>query len=118
LSGRKIRGAFSSACVDPRNVGYICKSSIETWQVETLNSKPASVSTSVWEVSAAIPGQRSVSWRGVGKWKIRHCSVSYQCRPLIIEKQVSLTQLLVVSSLEEEANFAGESVCIKYRCIN
>jgi len=31
LSGRKICGVLSSVCVDPLNVGYIFKSSVDTW---------------------------------------------------------------------------------------
>ena len=56
LSGRKICGVLSSVCIDPRSVGYICKSSVDTWQADTLNSSPAFTSTLCGEDSLRSPG--------------------------------------------------------------
>jgi len=36
LSGRKICDVLSSVCIDPRSVGYICKSSVHTGQADAL----------------------------------------------------------------------------------
>jgi len=48
LSDRKVCGVLSSVCIDPRSVGYICKSSVDTSQADALNSSPAFTSTCVW----------------------------------------------------------------------
>jgi hypothetical protein len=67
LSGRKICGVSSSVCIDPRSVGHMCKSSVDTWQADALNSNPAFTSTCVRGGLASFPGQRNDSCRGVGK---------------------------------------------------
>ena len=67
LSGRKISGVLRPVCIDPRSVGYICKSSVDTWQADALNSSPAFMSTCVRGGLASFPGQRNVSSRGAGK---------------------------------------------------
>ena len=48
LSGVKICGVSRSVCIVPRSVGYIRKSSVETWQADALISSPASTSACVW----------------------------------------------------------------------
>ena len=67
LSGMKICGVSRSACIVPRSVGYIRKSSVDTWQADALISSPAFTSTCVRGGLASFPGQRTVSCRGVGK---------------------------------------------------
>ena len=66
LSGRKLCGVSSSACIDPRSVGYIYNSSVDTWQADAFNSSPAFTSTCVRGGLASFPGQRNVSC-GIGK---------------------------------------------------
>ena len=61
LSGRKICRVLSSVCIDPRSVGYICKSFVDTWQADALISSPAFTSICVWGGVASFPGQRTVS---------------------------------------------------------
>ena len=56
LSGRKVGGVLSSVCIDPRSVGYICKSSVDTWQAGALNSSPPFTSTCVRGGLASFPG--------------------------------------------------------------
>jgi len=67
LSGVKVCGVSRSVCIVPRSVGYIRKSSVDTWQADGLISSPASTSTCVRGGLASFPGQRTVSCRGVGK---------------------------------------------------
>jgi hypothetical protein len=67
LSGMKIYGVLSSVCMDPRRVGYICRSSVDIWQAVALNSSPVFMRTCVHGGLASFPGQRIVSCRGVGK---------------------------------------------------
>ena len=61
-----MRGVSSSVSVDPCSVGYIRKSSVDTWQADAMNSSPAFTSTCVREGPASFPGQRNVNC-GVGK---------------------------------------------------
>jgi hypothetical protein len=76
LYGRKIIGVWSSVCIDPRSVGYISKSSVDTWQAVALNSIPAFTSTCVQGELASLSGQRNVSYRGVNKCY----TYTYSCR--------------------------------------
>jgi len=76
LSGRKFRSVLSSVCRDPRSVGYICKSSVDTWQADALNTSPAFTSTCVRGGLASFPGQRSqLSWR----WEMKYPDVPVLC---------------------------------------
>jgi len=61
LSGRKICGVLSSFRIDPRSVGYVCQSSVDTWQADALYSCPACTSSCVRGGRASFPGQRNVS---------------------------------------------------------
>ena len=45
LSGVKLCGVSRSVCIVPRSVGYIRKSSVDTWQADALISSPAFTST-------------------------------------------------------------------------
>ena len=56
LSGVKICGVSRSVCIVPRSVGYINKSSVDTWQADALISSPASTSTCVREDWLRSPG--------------------------------------------------------------
>jgi len=56
LSCTKICGVLSSVFIDPRSVGYMRKSSVDTWQADVLNSSPAFTSTCVRGGLALFPG--------------------------------------------------------------
>jgi hypothetical protein len=79
LSGRKICGVSSSVCIDPRSVVYICKSSVDKWQADALNSMLAFTSTCVRGGLASFPVQRTDRCRGVGKWYIHW----FRCRIIV-----------------------------------
>ena len=66
LCVRKLCGVLSSVFIDPRSVGYICKS-VDTWHVDALNSSSAFTSTCVRGGLASFLRQPNVSCRGVGK---------------------------------------------------
>jgi len=54
LAGR--HAVYCSVCIDLHSVGYISKSSIDTWQADTLNSSPAFTSTLCGEDWLRSPG--------------------------------------------------------------
>jgi len=78
---QEICGVLSSVWIDPRSVGYICKSSVDTWQADVLNGSPAFTSTCVRGGLASFPGQRNISCRSVGKWYIQTflCHIIVDC---------------------------------------
>ena len=78
LSGRKICGVISSVCIDPRSVGYIFKSSVDTRQADALNSSPAFTSTCVRGGLASFPGSVTSVVVALGNYISR--------RLLIVEK--------------------------------
>jgi hypothetical protein len=67
LSHRNICRMSSPVCIDSRSVGYMCKSSVDTWQADVLNSSPAFTRTCGRGGLASFRGQRNDSCRGVGK---------------------------------------------------
>jgi hypothetical protein len=79
LSGRKICVVSRSVCTDPRSVGYICKSSVDTGQADTSYSNPEFTSTCMWGGLASFPAQLNDSCYGVGKWFIH----TFWCRIIV-----------------------------------